>query len=495
MAVAEDSASLDPSRAFEFVPGMVHKATYQTLVTWPADSVSKIEPLLAEKWEISEDGKTYTFSLNANAKFSDGTAVTAKDVVFSFNRLNAVKGNPSSLFSAASIEAVEATDDKTVALKLTGPNPAVLSILTGSFFSVMNSEAVKKEGGTDAAGADKDDKAEQFLNQNSVGSGPFILTKWEKGVETILERNPNYWGTPSALDRIIIRNVPEAATQKLQLEAGEADIAFDLTADQVESLTANAAVKVHQGPFLNVYFLIMNQNKDIGGPMADPKVNQAVRLALDYEGLKALGGGSSATPASVIPIGFIGAYAEDKALKRDVDGAEKLLEEAGFKDGFSIDLNYPDLTIGGINFATMAQKVQADLAEVGITVNLKGEELQTSLAAYRDGKQAFGLWLWGPDFLDPLNYVEFLPDMKVGKRGNWTNANSSADIQALRDKAKVETNPEARVKVFGQIQDYLQQNGPFAPFIQGGIQIGYSAGLKNFVFNPAWRVDLASLAK
>lgn len=495
VAVAEDSASLDPSRAFEFVPGLIHKVTYQTLVTWPADSVSEIRPLLAERWEISEDGKTYTFTLNPNAKFHDGTPVTAKDVVFSLNRLKNIKGNPSSLYNAASIASVEAKGDATVVLNLENPNPAVLSILTGSFFSIMNSEAVKKQGGTDAENAAQEDKAEQHLNQNSEGSGPFILRKWEKGVEAVLERNPNYWGTPSELERIIIRNVPEAATQKLQLEAGEVDIAFDLTADQVAGLQGNDKVKVFQGPFLNVFFLIMNQDKDIGGPMSDPKVNQAVRLALDYEGIKALAGGSAATPASVIPIGFIGAYGEERALKRDVEAAKKLLAEAGFADGFEVDLHYPDLSLGGISFPTMAQKVQADLAEIGIKVNLKGEELQTSLAAYRDGKQNFGLWLWGPDFLDPLNYVEFLPEMKVGKRANWTNANSDSTIQELRDKAKVATDPAERVKIFGQIQDYLQQNGPFAPFVQGGIQIGYSANLKNFVFNPAWRVDLASLSK
>jgi peptide/nickel transport system substrate-binding protein len=495
VATAEDSASLDPGRAFEFTPGLIHKATYQTLVTWPDDSVSDIKPQLAEKWEISSDGTVYTFTLNSNAKFSDGTPVTGKDVMFSINRLKNIKGNPSSLVAAASIKSVEAPDDKTVVLTLENPNPAVLSILTGSFFSVVNSEAVKKQGGTDAEDADKTDKAEQWLNQHSEGSGPFMLEKWEPKVEAVLVRNPNYWGTPPAMERVIIRNVPEAATQKLQLEAGDVDIALDLSADQVPSLEGNDKVKVFQGTANNIYFLIMNQDKDIGGPMSDPKVNQAVRLALDYEGIKALAGGAAGTPASVVPLGFIGAYGEDKALKRDVDAAKKLLAEAGFENGFEADLHYPDLTIGGINFATMAQKVQADLAEAGITVNLKGEELQTSLAAYRDGKQNFGLWLWGPDFLDPGNYLEFLPEMKVGLRGNWSNANSDATIQELRDKAAVATAPEERVKLFQQIQDYLQQNGPFAPFVQGGTQIGYNSGLNGFVYNPAWRIDFALLSK
>lgn len=495
VVTAEDSVSLDPSRAFEFVPGFVHKHTYQTLVTFPDDSAAEIRPQLAEKWTISDDGKTYTFSLNKAAKFSDGKPVTSKDVLFSFMRLKNIKGNPSSLFAATSIDKIEAKDDNTVVMTLANPNPAVLSILTGSFFSVMNSEAVKAKGGTDAEDADKSDKAEEWLNSNSEGSGPYKLVKWEKKVEVVLERNAAYWGPAPAIERVVIRNAPEAATQKLQLEAGEADIAFDLSADQVPSLKTNDKIKVYEGPGNVVFFLLMNADKAIGKEMADAKVQQAVRLALDYEGIKALTGGKSATPASVIPVGFIGAYGEDKAPKRDLEAAKALLAEAGLDKGLTVALDYPDFSNSGVNFATLAQKIQADLAEAGITVELKGAEVGVWLAAYRDGKSAFTLSLWGPDFLDPGNYLEFLPEYKVGKRANWTNANSDKAIQDIRDKAAVATAPEERVKLFGEMQDFLQKNGPFAPLLQAGTQIGYSSALKGFIYNPAWRVNVALLDK
>jgi peptide/nickel transport system substrate-binding protein len=292
-----------------------------------------------------------------------------------------------------------------------------------------------------------------------------------------------------------VRNVPEAAAQKLALEAGEADIAFDLSADQVPDLKSGGKASVYEGPGNVVFFLLMNADTAIGGNMSNDKVQQAVRLALDYEGIKALTGGKSATPASVIPIGFIGAYGEDRAPRRDVDAAKALLAEAGFADGFTIALDYPDFSNSGVNFATLAQKIQADLAEVGITVELKGAEVGVWLAAYRDGKSAFTLSLWGPDFLDPGNYLEFLPEYKVGKRANWTNANSTNDIQDIRDAAAVATAPEERVKLFGQMQDYMQLNGPFAPLVQAGTQIGYSTALKGFVYNPSWRVDVALLSK
>ena len=223
--------------------------------------------------------------------------------------------------------------------------------------------------------------------------------------------------------------MPEAATQKLQLEAGEIDIAMDLTADQLPSLKDNPNVKAYEAPGDTVFFLLMNADKTIGGPMSDPKVQQAVRLAIDYEGLKTLVGGKAATPASIIPIGFFGAYGEDKALKRDVEAAKQLLADAGYPDGFEIDMRYPDFTYSGFNFGTAAQKIQADLAEVGITVNLKGSDVGSWLDEYRQGKQAFSMSLWGPDFRDPGNYLEFLPEKKVGLRAKWSNANSDKTIQ------------------------------------------------------------------
>ncbi len=491
MAIAEDSASLDPGRAFETTPSIVHKATYETLVTFPAASVDKIEPLLAKEWKISDDGKTYTFTLRDGAVFSDGSPVTAADVVFSFNRMKNIKGNPS--FLAETIDSVSATDDKTVELKLKAADPAILAKLVFSAFSVVNSKVAKANGATDAADADKSDKAETWFNSNSAGSGPYILTKWEKGVETVLERNPKYTGKAPAVERVIIRNIPEAATQKIQLEAGDVQIAMDLSADQLGALKNNPDVTIFQTLSDTMFFLLMNQDKTIGGAMSDPKVQQAVRLALDYEGFKALAGGQAVTPPTILPVGFAGAYGEDKALKRDVEGAKKLLAEAGQAE-LKVDLEYPDFTFGGVSFGTMAQKIQADLAEAGITVNLKPAELQVALENYRQGKEAFGLWLWLPDYRDSLDYVEFLPDGVVGKRANWLGDKADKDVVALRDKVKVETSVETRNQLFGQMQDYLLSKGPYAALVQPSVQIGLSSKVQNFAYNPQWRVDLAQLS-
>ena len=493
IAIAEDTASLDPGRAFETLPTIVHKATYDTLVTFPADSVENVIPALAESWEISDDGTVYTFTLNPAATFSNGDPVTAGDVVFSFERLANITGNPS--FLAETIASVEAPDDSTVVLTLTQPDPSILAKLVFGAFSVVNQEVVEAQGGTSGEDAATADTAETWLNANSAGSGPYVLESWEPGVETVLVRNPNYWGEPANMDRVIFRNVPEAATQKIQLEAGDIDIAMDLNQDQVASVQDNPALDVYEGLSDTLIFLKGNQDEEIGGPMSDPLVQKAVRYALDYDGIRLLSGGQAVTPASMIPVGFLGAYGPEKAFARDLEQAKALLTEAGYPDGLEVELAYPDFTFAGVNFGTFAQKVQADLNEAGFDVALAPGEVQVALEAYRQGTEPFGLWLWLPDYRDSLDYVEFLPEGVVGLRTNWTNENADEEILALRDTVKVETDDAARAELFGQIQDYLQESGPYAPLFQPGLQIGLNGDIEGFVYNPQWRVDVALISK
>ncbi|MCB9113930.1 MAG: ABC transporter substrate-binding protein [Caldilineaceae bacterium] len=493
IAISEDTASLDPGRAFETLPSIIHKATYQTLVTFPPDSVESVIPNLAKSWEISEDGLTYTFMLDENATFANGSAVTAEDVVFSFNRMKNLTGNPS--FLASGIASVEAPDASTVVLTLSAPDPSILAKLVFGAFSVVSKADVTANGGTDGADAATADTAETWLNSNSAGSGPYVLESWDPGVETVLVRNENYWGAPAAIERVIFRNIPEAATQKLQLEAGDIDIAFDLSSDQVPSLEGNADVTVYQGLSDTLVFLKGNYNPEVGGAFSDPKVMEAVRYALDYEGLRLLGGGDTVTPASMLPVGFLGAMEANSGIARDVEKAKALLADAGYADGLDAELAYPDFTFAGVNFGTFAQKVQADLNEAGFNITLAPAEVQVALENYRQGQEPFGLWLWLPDYRDSLDYVEFLPDGVVGTRTGWVADTADADILALRDALKVETDDAVRAGQFGEMQDYLMASGPYAPVIQPGLQVGLRSDVQGFVYNPQWRVDVSLISK
>ncbi len=491
VGLSEDYHSLDPGRAYEPGGSLVHHSVYDTLVTFPSDSVSEILPNLAASWTISDDGLVYTFTLRDDVTFSNGDPLTADDVVFSFNRMKNLKDNPS--FLADTIASVEAADDLTVVLTLTQPDPAILAKIIFDAFSIVNADVVRANGGTDAPDAAETDTAEEWFMNNSAGTGPYMVESYTPGVQTVLVRNPNYWDEAPYFDRIIIRNLPETSTQKLALEAGDIDIAMDVIADQLPSFEANPDIEVFSTQSDTLIFLLMNQDPEIGGPVSNRLVQRAIRYALNYDELRFLSGKGANTPAAMVPIGFAGALDPSEALSQDLDQARALLAEAGYLDGFAINLEYPDFNYIGTEFGIVAQKVQADLAEVGINVTLVPQEFQVSLDAYRGGRQGFSLWLWNPDYQDTLDYVEFLPGGVVGNRANWTDENADPEILALRDAVKTEIDASVRNELFREIQLYEQQNAPFAPLFQPGVHFAYRNDLKGFAYNGQWRVDLTAL--
>jgi peptide/nickel transport system substrate-binding protein len=489
---AEATDSLDPARGFTQTTGVVNKATYETLVTFPAENASDVIPLVASSWTISDDGLSYTFTLRDDITFASGNPLTSADVVFSLNRLANVDGNPS--FLADNIASVEAIDGSTVVITLSSTDPSFLTLLANSAFAVTDSVTIAANGGVDGADASSTDSAEAYLNSTSAGSGPYILESWDPQVQTVLVRNPGYWGTAPYFDRVIITNIPEPATQAVALRSGEIDLALDLTADQIAGLEGADGISIYRGPGNIVHFILMNENPDIGGPVSDPLVQRAVRLALDYEGYKTLWGGVQ--PGSNLAFGLLGAYGEAQAVQTNLDEARALLAEAGYPDGFDITLDYPDFSFQGVNMNTNAQKIQADLAEIGINVTLNPGDLQVSLQAYRTGQQGFAYWFWGPDKLDPSDLLAFLPGGKVAtERTLWLPENAPAELNELIAQAAVTFGEEERVALYGQLQDYLQESGPFAPFNQPDIQTAFVSSLQGYVWHPQWLLDVAILSR
>jgi len=490
---AEFVDSFDPARSYSPTPMMSLQVTYDTLVTFPADSADKFEPRIAKSWDVSDDKLTYTFHLRDDVKFSDGTPLTADDVVFSFKRFQNIKGNPS--FLAATIADVTASDPTTVVLKLTATDPAILAKLVAWPFSIVNSRVIKAQGGTDAADADKTDKAEPFFSTGSAGSGPYILESYEKESQLVLVRNPNYWGTAPYFDKVIFQNIPEAAAQKVALEAGDIDVALGVTPDQVDAINKTDGLSVYTTGAFTLYYLAMNRNKEYSGPLADPKVESAVRYAIDYEGFRKLAGPGAVTPAAMLPAGMFAAYGTDKAPKRDLEKAKALLAEAGYPDGFETTLDYPTYTQEGLNIETLAQKFVSDLAEVGIKIKLVPGDIGTFIEKVRAGNVGFFLVWWQPDYLDPDNYLYFLPGRNGGTRVQWLEKDAEPSLLELRDKALAEVNPDERVKLFAQVQDYWQANGPYAPFLQGSIQVGHKNDIQGVFRHPQWLLDVATLSR
>lgn len=488
----ESTDSLDPARGYTQTTGIINRVTYDTLVTFPDEDASAILPMLATEWTVSDDGLSYTFTLRDDVTFVSGNSLTAEDVVFSIKRLQNVQGSPS--FLAANIADVVANEDGTVTFTLSEVDPGFLALLANNAFSITDSQIITENGGTAADDAAESDGAEAYLNDTSAGTGPYILETWERGVQTVLVRNPDYWGEQPYFDRVIIQNIPEPATQQLALEGGDIDMALDLTGDQIAALEGNPDIQIVSSPSVIIHFLLMNHDESIGGPVSNPLVQQAIKYALDYEGYKTLWGGE--VPASNLNSTIAGALPESEALSRDLDRARELLTEAGYPDGFDITLSYPDFSFQGVNMNTNAQKLQSDLAEVGINVTLNPGELQVSLEEYRNGDQGFAYWFWGPDILDPKDFLAFLPGGKVAfERANWPLDAAPEDIQEMITQVAVETDSETRLEMYGELQRWAQENSIFAPFNNPAVQTAFGADIEGYILHPQWLLDVSLLSR
>jgi peptide/nickel transport system substrate-binding protein len=481
VGLTEDTVTLDPSAAYEFHATSIHRPIYETLVAFPPGRVDEIVPGLAESWTISDDGLTYTFTLKEGPTFSTGRPVTAEDVAFTLNRVRHLKGNPS--FLTENFASVEAADERTVVITQTVPDPSLLARLVFSSLGIIDSTEARAHGATDAEDAAETDTAEEWLNQNSIGSGPYMLERWEPRVETILVRNPEYTGQPAAIGRVIYRTVSDAAAQKLALEAGDLDVGLDISADQLPSLRENPNIEIYEAVSDTVFFLIMNADPEIGGPLANDLVQDAIRLATDYEGIRLLVGGAAATPVNIMPVHWAYALDPSQAVQRDVEAAKAKLAEAGFPDGITVDLEYPEYTSGGVSIGTLAQKVQADLAEAGITANLVPGDIGPALERYRNGESPFGLWLWGPDFIDPIDRLAFTPGGKVGLRVNWDETNASPELVEAVNRAWVATAPADREAAFTDVQRIMLDESAFVFLVQSGTQVAYNAAIDGFLYD------------
>ncbi|MET8006714.1 ABC transporter substrate-binding protein [Nonomuraea glycinis] len=477
-----DLKTADPGRTYEPTGLIVGKATYETLLTFDGGDVTKPVPALAESYELSKDGKVLTLKLKQGSTFADGSAITADDVVFSLTRVRDMKGTPSFLLDGVEIAK---TDDSTIALTSGKPNAALPYILPNPALGILNSKVAKQNGAT----ADAQDKAEQYLNANSAGSGPYQIESFNVSSQVVLKANPKYYGAKPAYEKVVIRNV-EAATQKLNVQRGDSQVALNLSGDQVTNMPAT--LQVNKTASANVIFLLANQDSAISKTTTNAKFVEAVRKGVDYAGLLELAGEGSTQAPGVIPSQLLGALPADQAVKRDVEGAKAALAASGLSAP-SVKLEYPtELTVNGLSFQPLAERIQANLKEVGITVDLQPAPVTTALDNYRNGKEEMGLWYWGPDYPDPSDYLAFLPGQTVGKRAGWQSG-TAKDIEAAGEKAAAAIGDEARTEAYVDVQTKLNAAGPFVPLIQPSQNIVTAASVTGLEYHPVWTVDVADL--
>lgn len=456
----------DPGKMYEINPAAGFQVTYENLYHIPDGyEIGVIEPLLAEDVPaLSEDGLTATIKLKQGVKFhNSGNEMTAADWVWSWNRLKNLKSNPSFLVTDF-LESYSAVDDYTLEIKLLSPNAALEAVLTSLPFSVTDSKVAMEHGGVAEEGADQSDTLTDWLNEgNSIGTGPYMLTAWDITSEIMIEANPDYWGDPAGFDRIIFRNVADSSTQLQLLETGEADMAFAADPDKMQQILDNPGLQLLEGPSLAYEYVAMHTQEEVGGPLAKKEARQAVAHAIDYQGIiDGLMGGRAVRPATVVPLGLLGAdAAEPNAYKTDLAKANELWAASG-NGPTELTLTYGagQFAPGGLSRDVLSAKLQSDIQGIeGVTVKLVPMDPTQRLQEFREGKLQFTMSDWSPDYADVHTYADPFgrTDGAAARRVGYSNP----AVDELLDQGIEEADVEAREAIYVEIQEILQDDAAF----------------------------------
>ena len=481
-----DIISLDPAKAFEFSGVGVEVQLYDRLLDFPAGSFEKPELSLAESYEVSDDGTVWTFKLRPGVKFHSGNEVTAEDVVYSFTRVVKLEDQPSFILTQFGIkpESLKAVDKYTVQITLDKKYASGIffACLSAGVSSIVDSQVVQQH-------VEKTDKYPDgdfgmtWLSRNSAGSGPFKLVKWEKNDSVVMDAYPDHFRFPPKVKRVIIKEINEATSRRLQVEKGDIDVAWEMLPDQIKELKKNPDLQVKSVPGMPIYYLAMNVKE---GPLADNRVRSAIRWAVDYNGMINDIMGGAATPTNTfIPAGFAG-YTDKIIYHTDVEKAKALMKEAGYEGGIELELSHGDQT----PFPELAQALQNALAKIGIKVKL--EKLVTSQLwpKYRAQKHQLLLARWGPDYIDPHTNAQPFADYKA-KQLCWRNVYYNDETSALIEQASQEMDNDKRIALYQKANDIIQADGPYAFIMQPMYEHAVRNNVEGFYAAPSfdlWRL-------
>ncbi len=330
----DDIITMDPGEAFEISAGEVMGNTYDRLLRYDVNDPSKLVADIAQSWSVSPDDKTYTFTLKPGLKFASGNPLTAEDVAYSLQRAVILDKTPAFIltqfgFSKDNVrDKIRVVDPLTVVLLIDKPYAPtfVLNCLTANVAAILDKKLVQ-------ANEKNGDWGYGWLKTNYAGSGAMKLREWRANEIVALERNDNYWGPKSKMARVIYRHVKEAASQRLLLEKGDADIARNLSPGDLAAMASNKDIKTTATPKGTVYYIGLNQKNP---NLAKPEVREALKWLMDYNAIgNTLIKNIGIVHQNFLPVGLLGA-STDNPYKLDVDKAKELLKKAGLEKGFKV---------------------------------------------------------------------------------------------------------------------------------------------------------------
>ncbi len=441
LALSASPNSIDMPLASEREAQNASWPMFDSLV-WLNDQ-GKVVPALATSWDISPDGKAYTFHLRQGVSFSNGEPFTADSVIASWKHGQSKGMHWVEKWSV--VTDVQKVNDYTVKLVLSAPNVLLLRIIA-QFWAMIPPKYLAQVG-------------DDGFSAKPIGTGPFVLQEWVKDDRIVYKANPNYWvpGEPK-VDTLIFRPVPDESTRIAAVQTGEVDVAPRLTSDEAQSLLGAPNLRIVKYTVDREFYIAFNNmTSGKGQPTEDVRVRQAMNYAVDRAAIiKSLFGGYGNLSTGLIAPNDMGYDASIKPYPYDPAKAKQLLSDAGFPNGFSMDFACPSGAY--THFEEVCQAVQEYLKKVGITTNLDIEES----GHYWD--------LEGQKQLPPLfgdswaeTSGEAYPRLQGALGGKDAAFSSWTDPKILAYLAQIASTVDdtQRAAVYGQLKKYMYDNPPF----------------------------------
>ena len=490
----DDVISLDPAESFEITTAEMLANSYGRLLRTDYKDPSKLVADIAESWDVSEDGKTFTFKIRKGQKFASGNPITAHDAAFSLQRAIKLDQSPVFILSQFGLtkdnvdEKVFAKDDDTLIFtskKAFAPS-FVYNCLTATVGSVVDSKLLKEHAKPVTPTADSkadNDFGHEWLKRNYAGSGAYAIKDWRPNEIIMMERNENYDGEKPPLKRIIYRYVKESASQRIMLDAGDIDIARNLEPGDLEAVSADKRFHTASAPKGTIYYFSLNQQHEI---LSKPEVRQAVKYLVDYSAIQStLIKGIGTIHQNLLPAGMLGAT-DENPFSLNVEKAKELLEKAGLKDGFTITMDVRNTQpVTGI-----AESIQQTFAKANIKLEIIPGDGKQTLTKYRARKHDIYIGQWGIDYWDPhTNADTFVTnldnsDNAVSKTSAWRNSWEIPELTQKTLAAVMEKDADKRAQEYLDIQKEFRDTSPFTMIYQLNEVAVVSNKVKDFIISP-----------
>ena len=467
-ARAAEALTLDPHSQNEGPTTTLMHQIYEPLIV--RNMEGGLEPGLATSWEpSSSDPNVWVFEIREGVTFHEGQAFDAEDVVFSLNRALSEASDFKELLTG--VTEVRATGDFTVEVVTDGPNPLLPNNLTNI---MMMDAGWAAENGTEAV-QDYAAGEDTYAARNANGTGPFVLQSRTADVETVMTQNPDYWGIgefPMDVTEIIFTPIQNPATRVAALLTGEVDFIQDVPVQDLERVDGADGMGLATAPQNRVIFFGMNvgdedltlDNVEGANPFADVRVRRAMDIAINREAIQQVVMRGQSAPAGVISPPPVNGWTPelDEYPAYDVEAARALMEEAGYGDGFSVQLDCPNDRY--INDEAICQAVVGMLAQIGIDVNLSALPRAQHFPLISNFETDFYMLGWGVPTYDAEYIFNFLYHTQTENRGSWNGTRySNPEMDEMIASLTSNTDLEARNGTIAALFEMAEEEVIYLP--------------------------------